>query len=175
MERNLKSRIQAALLFAVVIAALAGVPFLAWTSMNIGTFACFGLVAAWLVSTEWEHRSVERSLRLAEIRIRALEEYAGIRRAYCEEVEEALGQQKILKGAVADHLQWPRARDMARWRQRHWADWLAEQAALEGRAFEGDAWNALDEHQERKPYVPPPETASSDERLAYWSDPARWQ
>jgi hypothetical protein len=122
------------------------------------------------------------------MRVIALEEHAGIRRAYCDEVEAAAESRKIWRGGLATNIQWPGVDRLARWRRAHWAEWSAqwESIAADYSARIGRG-NGLDYHQaldqfwhrtsnklwEQRPYLPPPEGDDLD--LAYWADSKLWR
>lgn len=168
-----------AVLLGIAVVTLA-LLVLAWTSMNLGTFICFGLVVVWIVYHERVHYLQWDSLAVAEKRILALEEYAGIRRAYEDEWKTSSG----LGGHLADYIHWPRGDDLARWRREHWRTWSArydELAANPVRDATAPVWDdglgpwsrELDDLWDQRPYLPPPE--SDDHDVAYWRNRERWE
>src|SRR5262245_21083427 len=116
-------RVLGYLLLAVIIAG--ALLATAWTSMNLGTFACFSAVVVWIIAHERLHYRSYDGLAVAERRLRALEERCGIRRAFEDEVEAASEQREWYGGRLADNLHWPDVRDLTRWRRKHWRAWDA--------------------------------------------------
>jgi hypothetical protein len=174
----------AAALLAIGIMSV-GVLVLAWKSMNFGTLVCFGLVVAWIINEErWTFR-LSDSLAVAEKRLRALEEHAGIRLAFEQEWKMA-SERNVYDGRrPALRLQWPGVQHMAWWRRANWAAWSARydtyraermNASRGTHSWEFDTdgtWNRRgDNLVEQRPYRPPPE--GDDYNSAYWSDSARW-
>jgi hypothetical protein len=80
-------------------------------AMSTGAIVCVVIVIAWIIHHEYTHYVLAGDLELAEMRIRALEEHAGIRRQYEEEVRAALAARQVFGGHLANNLEWPKVEE----------------------------------------------------------------
>src|SRR5438105_4211257 len=92
------------MLAAVALAAVFAWQHLAWVS-----FVLYALLFGWATSQWRQYQRLNDVVRIAEKRLWALEQRAGLGKAWLAELEGARLNQRVMGGALSDHVHWPPA------------------------------------------------------------------
>jgi hypothetical protein len=154
------------LLLAVVVM----VAVVAWLHMNWVTFVLFSLVFVWIGRHELYHhyKGIDDAVDVAEKRLWALEQRAGLGDAWLEELRGARVGQRMTGGTLAENVHWPPIDEDAI--RTEWEEWQVRYRAImkempaDGAGYE--RWKArADKVRAEQPPAPFPDDLEDDEAI----------
>jgi cytochrome c-type biogenesis protein CcmH/NrfG len=140
LDKGFLGRLGRLLILLFLVLGVAVVAVIAWLNMNLVTFALFALVFFWIGRHEWRHhyKGIDDTVDVAEKRLWALEERAGLGEAWLEELKSARLSQRLMGGTLAENVNWPQERGFAS----EWKEWEAKyQAAMKEMPADGVGYN----------------------------------